>query len=61
MSVTDKSGNVYVVDTRNVRTQKFNRADDFISKWGTLGCRDDQFLIPHDIAIDSSGKYLRHR
>jgi hypothetical protein len=21
--------------------------------WGSLGCKDDQFLIPHDIAIDS--------
>jgi sugar lactone lactonase YvrE len=23
--------------------------------WGSLGCKDDQFLIPHDIAIDSKG------
>jgi streptogramin lyase len=52
---TDKSGNVYVVDTRNVRIQKFNSEGDFVTKWGTLGCRDDQFLIPHDIAIDTSG------
>ena len=53
--VTDKEGNVYVVDTRNVRIQKFNSEGEFISKWGSLGCQDDQFLIPHDIAIDSSG------
>ncbi len=52
---TDKSGNVYVVDTRNVRIQKFNSEGDFVTKWGMLGCRDDQFLIPHDIAVDSSG------
>jgi tripartite motif-containing protein 71 len=53
--VTDKEGNVYVVDTRNVRIQKFNSEGDFVTKWGSLGCRDDQFFIPHDIAIDSSG------
>jgi sugar lactone lactonase YvrE len=23
--------------------------------WGSLGYKDDQFLIPHDIAIDSEG------
>jgi DNA-binding beta-propeller fold protein YncE len=53
--VTDKEGNVYVVDTRNVRIQKFNSEGDFVTKWGSLGCGDDEFLIPHDIAIDSSG------
>ncbi len=53
--MTDKEDNVYVVDTRNVRIQKFNSEGDFVTKWGSLGCRDDQFLIPHDIAIDSSG------
>ena len=52
---TDKSGNVYVVDTRNVRIQKFNNEGEFVTKWGSLGCGDNQFLIPHDIAIDSSG------
>jgi sugar lactone lactonase YvrE len=52
---TDKSGNVYVADTRNVRVQKFSSEGEYITKWGTLGCRDDQFLIPHDIAIDASG------
>jgi DNA-binding beta-propeller fold protein YncE len=24
-------------------------------KWGSLGCGDNQFLIPHDTAIDSKG------
>jgi sugar lactone lactonase YvrE len=52
---TDQSGNVYVVDTRNVRIQKFDSEGDFVTKWGTLGCGDNQFLIPHDIAIDASG------
>ena len=27
----------------------------FLTIWVSLGCKDDQFLIPHDIAIDSEG------
>ncbi|MGD1837284.1 MAG: hypothetical protein ACPKPY_04410 [Nitrososphaeraceae archaeon] len=23
--------------------------------WGSLGCQDNQFILPHDIAIDSKG------
>lgn len=23
--------------------------------WGSLGCKNDQFLIPHDITIDPEG------
>jgi sugar lactone lactonase YvrE len=53
--VVDLEGNTYVVDTRNVRIQKFDSNGDFVSTWGSLGCNDDQFLIPHDIAIDSKG------
>ena len=54
--MTDSDANVYVVDTRNVRVQKFDSNGNFITMWGSLGCKDDQFLIPHDIAIDSEGK-----
>ena len=58
--MTDSDDNVYVVDTRNVRVQKFDSNGNFIKMWGSLGCKDDhkddQFLIPHDIAIDSEGK-----
>ncbi len=46
---------MYVVDTRNVRIQKFDAEGNFITMWGSLGCKDDQFLIPHDIAMDSKG------
>ena len=53
--VVDSEGNVYVVDTRNVRVQKFDSNGDFVSTWGSIGCNDNQFLIPHDIAIDSQG------
>ena len=53
--VVDSEGNVYVVDTRNVRVQKF----DFYGNFSyNLGCKDNQFLIPHDIAIDSEVTYM---
>ena len=59
--MTDSDANVYVVDTRNIRVQKFDSNDNFITMWDHLdiqmiNCKDDKFLIPHDIAIDSEGK-----
>jgi len=30
----------------------------FLTIWESLGCKDDQFLIPHDIAIDSEVTYM---
>jgi hypothetical protein len=51
----DSVGNVYVVNIRNVRVQKFDSNGNFITMWGLLGCKDDQFLIPHDIAMYSEG------
>ena len=53
--VVDSEGNVYVVDTRNVRVQKFDSDGNFITMWGELGYNNNQFLIPHDIAMDSEG------
>ncbi len=44
-----------MVDTINVRIQKFDSNCKFIKMWGLLGCKDDQFLIPHDITIDPNG------
>jgi sugar lactone lactonase YvrE len=43
------------VDTRNVRIQKFDSNGNFITMWGSLGCNDNQFLIPHDITLDPNG------
>jgi DNA-binding beta-propeller fold protein YncE len=51
--VVDSEGNVYVVDTRNVRVQKFDSDGNFLTMWGSPGCNNNQFLIPHDIAMDS--------
>lgn len=42
-----------MVDTRNNRIQKFSSDGTFIRKWGSTGCGTDEFLIPHDITIDS--------
>jgi hypothetical protein len=36
--VVDGEGNVYVVDTRNVRIQKFDAEGNIPSIWGSLGC-----------------------
>jgi len=42
-----------VSDAENCNIQKFDKNGNFITKWGSLGCNDDQFLIPHDIAMNS--------
>jgi hypothetical protein len=34
--------------------KKFDSDGNFITKWGSEGDGDDQFWLPHDIAIDSS-------
>src|SRR5919106_258097 len=57
----DSAGNVYVSDqqnpvvqTRNYRIQKFSPDGMFISQWGSKGCGPDQFLVVHDLKVDSS-------
>ena len=46
---------MYVSDGENCNIQKFDNNGDFLTMWGSLGCKNDQFLIPHDIGIDSKG------
>jgi hypothetical protein len=36
---------VYVVDAGNYRIQKFDSKGIFITKWGTSGTADGQFLL----------------
>jgi glucose/arabinose dehydrogenase len=50
----DFSGLSYVADTANQQIQVFTPDGKFIKSWGTMGVSDDQFLMPQDIAIDSS-------
>ena len=48
-------GNVYVGDFgENNRIQKFDSDGNLITKWGTPGTGDGQFITPTAIAIDSS-------
>jgi DNA-binding beta-propeller fold protein YncE len=66
--VRDSSRNVFVSDNGNHRIQKFHIANPcptgttqvatnicFVTKWGTEGSGDGQFLWPGGMAIDSSG------
>ncbi|MBE9582427.1 MAG: hypothetical protein IMF18_12500 [Proteobacteria bacterium] len=49
------SNNVYVVDTHNNRTQKFDSSGKYITKWGKYGTGDRAFNRPYDVAVDSGG------
>jgi len=48
----DTQGNVYVLDVSNFRIQKFSSNGTYLTKWGTRGDGDGQFLEPADIALD---------
>ena len=50
----DSSDNVYVVDNRNHRVQKFDSNGKFITTWGTEGEGDGQFIEPQGIQVDPS-------
>jgi len=51
----DSEGNVYVVDTRNNRIQKFDADGYFITQWGSEGSGDGEFTYPSGIAVDPDG------
>lgn len=53
--VLDGEGNVYVVDTRNYRIQKFTATGSYIRQWGTAGSDVDKFLEPNGIDISPNG------
>ena len=48
----DSKNNLYVVDTRNFRIQKFSQDGRFILEWGGKGTKEGQFEDPSGIAID---------
>jgi DNA-binding beta-propeller fold protein YncE len=50
-----QDGALYVVDTGNLRVQKFDRDRTFVASWGGQGSGDGQFLDPLSIAIDGQG------
>jgi DNA-binding beta-propeller fold protein YncE len=48
-------GSVYVTDTSNSRIQKFTSEGVFVTKWGTYGSGDGQFIKPRTVAVASDG------
>jgi DNA-binding beta-propeller fold protein YncE len=51
----DASGNVYVVDFRNHRVEKFTDTGVYLAQWGTSGNGDGQFFFPYSVATDAAG------
>jgi DNA-binding beta-propeller fold protein YncE len=51
----EPDGGVYVVDTHNHRIQKFSSEGVFVTKWGTKGSGDGQFINPYDVAVGPNG------
>lgn len=51
----DASNNVYTVESRNHRVQKFDSNGNYIKQWGTQGNAERQFNAPQGIAVDSAG------
>jgi hypothetical protein len=50
----DSLANMYISDTDNHRVQKFTSDGAFITKWGSEGTGDGEFMLPLGIDIDSS-------
>jgi sugar lactone lactonase YvrE len=51
----DGVDNVYVVEERGRRIQKFTKNGEFLTVWGNPGDGDGQFNAPYRIAVDSAG------
>jgi DNA-binding beta-propeller fold protein YncE len=52
----DSLDNVYVGDFgENNRIQKFDSEGNLLTKWGTPGTGDGQFIRPADITVDPEG------
>ncbi len=53
-------GSIYVVDTGNLRVQKFDASGKFVAQWGQIGSGDGQFALvqgfgPTGIAVGPDG------
>ena len=55
IAISPITGQVYIVDTYNHRTQVLNPDLTFSHSFGSEGSANGQFRSPHDIAIDSQG------
>ncbi len=53
----DRAGNIYVSDGYvNSRVAKFDKDGAWVKSWGSHGFQPGQFDVPHNIAIDPSGR-----
>ena len=51
------NGDIYVTDGyRNSRVHRFTADGQLVKSWGTPGKGDDQYHLPHSIAVDAAGK-----
>lgn len=55
---SDSVGNIYVIDSGNHRVQKFDSGGIFLSSWGSMGMGDEDFILPVEIEIDTSGDLI---
>jgi len=53
--VFDESENLYIVDHRNHRVQKFTKDGNFLGAWGNFGSGDGEFNMPWGITLDRNG------
>jgi len=51
----DANGNVYVVDSKNNRIQKFDSNGYFVTEWGSYGNGNGQFSYPQGVTVDTTG------
>jgi DNA-binding beta-propeller fold protein YncE len=51
----DSSGNLFITDTNSHRIQKFDSNGNFITKWGSQGSKDGQFILPLGLDVNSHG------
>ena len=54
----DSNDDFYVADGDNHRIQNFTRTGDFITKWGSAGTGNGQFIAAHGIATFSGNSLL---
>ena len=50
----DRSGQIYVSDTRNHRVQIFDNNGNYVSSFGKEGIENGQFLYPQDVAVNDT-------
>jgi streptogramin lyase len=55
--IVAKNGDIFVADGHvGTRVAKFDKHGKFLKSWGTKGNGPGQFIQPHGIALDSSGR-----